>query len=389
MPRTVADQPIETKTARKKLTPRGKPYFRRVTDSIAVGYRRPRALPGRWIVRERKANGAYQERALPGVADDVLTANGAEIISYDQAVRRATTGIRTIVSDMPISQCLNEWRDWKINSTDSPIRQRDIRTEASRLANAFGKTTIKQVTAKQITDWHHGFLDGHDDAESRRKRRATANRALNSLKAALNRACDEHGVHLDPRPWSKVKRFKKDDTFGKRIIVLTEGQERALVEAAEDEPTKNLIRAAYLTGCRYGELITATVGDLKDRRLKVRGKTGERSVVLSPDGAEFFARLAGGASDPHRALLIRGGGKPWIDDAQIKPVSRAVEAAGLDPKTTLYAARHSYITRALSRGVPLTAISKQCGTSAQMIEQTYANFLPDQFDEWFAFPTVA
>ena len=86
-----------------------------------------------------------------------------------------------------------------------------------------------------------------------------------------------------------MKRFSKDEAFGKRVIVLTDEEERRLIAAAEDDGIKSLIRAAFLTGCRYGELITAT--DLNGRRLRVRGKTGERSVVLSPAGAEFFAGL--------------------------------------------------------------------------------------------------
>jgi integrase len=322
------------------------------------------------------------------VADDENRANGAEIINFDQAQEMALEGIKVVVEDMTISEALDHWRDWKINSTDNPTRQRDVRSEASRLGSAFGTTTIKQVTPKQIDDWHQGFLEGYEVEKARRKRRATANRALNNLKAALNRACDQHGVDLEVRPWSKVKRFKKEDAFGKRIIVLTEKQEAALVDAAEDEPTRNLIRAAFLTGCRYGELIGAKIGDLKGNRLTVSGKTGKRTIVLSPDGASFFAQLAQGVNDPDRPLLIRNGDKPWIDHAQIKPIARAVQAAGLDPDTTIYAARHSYITRALSYGVPLTAIAKQCGTSALMIEQTYANFLEGQMDEWFAFPTL-
>lgn len=390
MPRTVSDQPIETKTARKKLRPRGKPYFRRVTNSIALGYRRPEHVPGRWVVRERRADGAYEEHTLPGVADDMLPSNGKDVLSFDQAMRIATAGIKAVVDDMAISAAINEWRDWKVNCTDNPTRQADIRSEARRLAEPFGKKSLKEVSARQIEDWHQGFLEGYEDQESRRKRRATANRALNNLKAALNRACKMHNIQMDSHPWTEVKRFQRDESFGKRVIVLTEAQEQALVNAADDDSTKNLIRAAFLTGCRYGELISSAVSDLDvaRKRLTVRGKTGERTVVLSRSAADFFASLVEGANDTDRTILLRGDGTPWVDHAQIKPIKKAVSVAGIDPSTTLYAARHTYITRALSHGVPLTAIAKQCGTSAAMIERTYANFLPDQFDEWFAFPQL-
>jgi integrase len=211
--------------------------------------------------------------------------DGQGVLSYDDAKMAAT--VRGVTEDMPIAQAVGEWRDWKINGTDNPTRQRDLRTEAARIAEPFGRTTLQQVTARLIIGWHESFLDGYDDPEARRKRRATANRALNNLKAALNRACDHYGIPAGA--WVSVKRFSKDEAFGKRVIVLTDEEERRLIAAAEDDGSKSLIRAAFLTGCRYGELITAT--DLNGRRLRVRGKTGERSVVLSPAGAEFFAGL--------------------------------------------------------------------------------------------------
>ncbi|NET39645.1 MAG: tyrosine-type recombinase/integrase, partial [Cyanothece sp. SIO1E1] len=125
--------------------------------------------------------------------------------------------------------------------------------------------------------------------------------------------------------------------------------------------------------------------DLTGNRLRVRGKTGERSVVLSPDAAKFFAALAKGVNDLTRHLLVRADGTKWKDHDQWKPFIRAVAAAGLNPDTTLYAARHSYITRALSKGIPITAIAKQCGTSVKMIEETYSNFTAKELDAMFAF----
>lgn len=57
---------------------------------------------------------------------------------------------------------------------------------------------------------------------------------------------------------------------------------------------------------------------------------------------------------------------------------RALGRAGLDPEGTFYALRHSYISRAIEAGVPLTVLAENCGTSVRMIEKTYAKVLADK-----------
>lgn len=382
MPRSVVDQPIHTRTGRSKLTARGKPYFRRVTDAIAIGYRKGKVGAGRWVIRERKADGDYTTRSIPGVVDDELPADGGVILSYDQAVTIATQGVKTVTDDLSVKQAIDDWASSRINSEDNPAEIANKRSEAKRLSAPFSNVTLKTIRARDIERWRDAFLDGYDEEEARRKRRATANKNLRLLKAALNAAAAR--VRIKDRAWDAVKPFKREESFGKRVITMTPAQEAALVQAAEPG-IKELIIASFLTGARYGELAGARVGDLSGNRLKVSGKTGARSIVLSADAMEFFSSLANGANDLTRHLLLRADGKPWKTHDQVKPFARAVVGAGLNPDATLYCARHSYITRALSNMVPITAVAKQCGTSVEMIERTYSNFTNRELDEMFSF----
>lgn len=221
MPRTVADQPIHTRTGRARLSVRGKPYFRRVTDAIAIGYRKPKTGPGRWVIRERKADGEYAERAIPGVADDLLPGNGEDVLGYDQAVAIATQGVKKVAQDISVPKAVEEWADSKVNATDNPKRISDIRSEARRISAPFAKVTVKTLRANDIEKWRDSFLDGHEGKEARRRRRATANRSLANLKAALTGACKRHGILLDYRPWDAVSKFGKVEAFGKRVITLS------------------------------------------------------------------------------------------------------------------------------------------------------------------------
>lgn len=70
------------------------------------------------------------------------------------------------------------------------------------------------------------------------------------LKAALNHAhCNELVSHADE--WGRVKPFR--GAGAPREQYLSQDECQRLMNAAESG-FRNLIRAALLTGCRYGEL---------------------------------------------------------------------------------------------------------------------------------------
>ena len=63
-------------------------------------------------------------------------------------------------------------------------------------------------------------------------------------------------------------------------------------------------------------------------------------------------------------------------------VAVAVERAGLDPETTLYALRHSYISGLLKKGTPADAVARHCGTSVAMIQRFYAKWVSSDLAEY-------
>ena len=83
----------------------------------------------------------------------------------------------------------------------------------------------------------------------------------------------------DVKPFKGANKPKKDHLQKDELIRLQ--------NACEPRAFRNLVTAAVLTGCRYGELCRLTVGDfdLDDGRITVTWtKTGEdREVYLSED----------------------------------------------------------------------------------------------------------
>lgn len=89
-----------------------------------------------------------------------------------------------------------------------------------------------------------------NDEDARRARKASANRILTMLKAALNRAFHADRASSDSA-WRKVKPFRKVDEALVRYLSAAEA--RRLVTACPED-IKKMVQAALLTGCRYAEL---------------------------------------------------------------------------------------------------------------------------------------
>src|SRR4029450_4311720 len=139
-----------------------------------------------------------------------------------------------------------------------------------------GDIEVAKLTTRKLRDWHHGLAAAPrrlrtskfakvqktkairpDDEEEKRSRKATANRILTVLKAALNLAYHErYGANADP--WPAVKPFK---TVAAPVVRYLSADEcRRLVNACPADLSQ-MVRAALLTGMRYGELSRLRCGD--------------------------------------------------------------------------------------------------------------------------------
>lgn len=107
-------------------------------------------------------------------------------------------------------------------------------------------------------------------------------------------------------------------------------------------------KGAFLTGCRYGELMNAFVSsvDIPNRSWSVTGKTASRTIILQQAAVEFFASLTNGRQ-PEEVLFVREDGRRWKESDQKTPVKNALKNAGLSTDGSIYAMRHTYIVSAV------------------------------------------
>src|SRR5262249_228073 len=135
-------------------------------------------------------------------------------------------------------------------------------------------------------------------AEERRVRRASANRVLTTLKAALNRAFREGHVS-DDIAWRRVKPFEKVSAARPAYLTV---EEAGRVINASDPEFRPLLCGGLQTGARYGELISLRVRDYHRGKVHIAHSKGgkARDIVLSDEGVKFFDSIAVGRSpDAH------------------------------------------------------------------------------------------
>jgi integrase len=269
------------------------------------------------------------------------------------------------VSDQPTTvavACREYVADLKAEGRESAAHDADMRFRRIVYDHEIGATRLDKLRTTTLKTWRNE-LGGSKSSQ---------NRNLAALKAALNLAVLHRRVSSNAaQEWREVKSHRNADN--RREIFLDLKQRRALLKDC-DGPIRDLVEAAMLTGARAGELVTASRSQFDGRTgmMKYVGKTGTRTVPLSPAALELFKRLAKGKL-PTAYLLTRDDGLPWKHRKWAGAVREAARRAKLPAGVCLYVLRHSWITEAILAGMSTLEVSKLTGTSLPMIEKHYGH----------------
>jgi len=224
--------------------------------------------------------------------------------------------------------------------------------------------------------------------EDQRKRRATANRIMRRVRAALNLALTEGRVHANPMAW-KVAPFENVEVA--RAGFLSEQEQRTFVKACAKD-FQRLVRAALYTGARYGELGRLQVGDFNRSAgtlFIAKSKGGrQRYVQLDLEAARFFRDLCNNRDSSH-TMLLRESGEPWVKDSQKKPMRRACIGARMK-HFGFHQLRHSAASRWITLGISLKVVAEQLGhVDTKMVERYYGHLASGHIAQTFrALPGV-
>jgi integrase len=400
MARTARNSSLETRTARTRLRIRRTPYFAKIAKGLRLGYYRG-SIAGSWVARCYRGAGAYATEAL-GVADDTLEADGVKVLDYWQAqeharrwgerqrliaegmVREGTYSVADAVADY-LAEIAAEKRP-------TSVRNAKYIFDASILRD-LGTLQLEKLTADRLTRWRNKLAtqpkrvrskrtatepatrEVADDEDARRARKATANRILTMLKAALNRAFQAGRASSDSA-WRKVKPFRRVDEAVVRYLSLAEA--RRLVRACPEDFRK-MVQAALLTGCRYSELARLRCDDFNadSGTLAIRLSKGKiRHVVLTEEGKAAFADWTTDRAHSDNVFL-RADGEVWGTSHQKRPLDEASSRAEISPSVNFHILRHTHGSHLAMSGVPMGVVAAQLGhADTRMTEKHYAHLAP-------------
>jgi integrase len=395
MGRRVKDARLDNRTSRSTLQVRADPYWRLVSEGCHIGYYRGQRV-GKWVARFRRPGGGvgYVKKTI-GEADDVRDADGIAILSFEQADAAARLWFSEVSHGgsrrtcETIAEVLDAYLD---GFTGKSLSKTRARIDAV-IRPALGHLKLSALNRQTIGDWHKArarspaMLRTKKTAAKRnerpaetdeaiRSRRATANRDLTVLKAALNRFADDH-PGLPVHAWREVKPFK--DVDGAKLRCLSDDEARRLVNAC-DLAFRAMVQAALLTGARYGELAALRVRDvdLSSQTIWLRDtKAGKpRIVYLEDEGSRLFERATAGQTG-EALVFSRPDGKRWNASQQARYVAQACENGKVVPRATFHDLRRTYGARLAIQGTPMAVIAEALGHADERITRRhYAHLSP-------------
>lgn len=396
MARTVRDAEIGTREKRLKLKV-GRRHWRSIQPGLAIGYRRGTQGAGSWLYRHLLSSGKYELKTI-GTADDHTDANGADVLTFADAQRKAM-GLAddakradgTIASPLTVVEAVEKYLAWFREHRKSVTETE--KTINAHIVPALGKRTIASLTRSEIETWLDkiaraparvraakdatapAFRAAAKTENQKRARKATANRVFNVLKAILNRAFQK-GLVSDDTAWRQVRPFKKVDQ--PRIRFLTDAEAARLVNACPVD-LRALIRAALLTGARYGELVALKAGDVKPASIYIaEAKSGRpRHVPLNPEGTMLFREVITGKLGED-LVFTKADGSAWGKNHHVKPLAAACKVAKIRPASAFHELRHTYASHLAQAGVELLTISKLLGHADTRITSRHYAHLADK-----------
>lgn len=226
---------------------------------------------------------------------------------------------------------------------------------------------IVVIKRSKLVEYAIGSINGRMIAEYRDKRLeavsgSTVHRELALLSHLFNVAVRDWGIAIHTNPVSQVRKPTPNKA---RDRVLNDTQRQALIAACaqcQSPWIKRVVVFALETAARRGEILALTWRDvdLERKVAKVSGKTGSRTIPLSPACVSMLRSLP---------RSLEGHVFPVTIETLKQAYARAVARAGIQD-FTFHDLRHDALTRLARLGLNILELRSVSGhTTANMLQR--------------------
>ncbi len=218
-----------------------------------------------------------------------------------------------------------------------------------------------------------------DDGQSR----STIARKLSTIRSFLRFLVREEVIEDNPAADVRTPRREKH-----LPVTLDENDIRRLLDQPEagtflGARDRAILEVLYSTGMRAGELVDSNLDDLDliGEVIRVRGKRkkerlahlGSYAVAALNDYLDARRRHPRAPRFDRRALFLNRFGERLTARSVRRMLTRRLKQAGLDPRISPHALRHSFATHLLDHGADLRSVQELLGHESLQTTQVYTH----------------
>jgi integrase len=297
-------------------------------------------------------------------------------------------------------EVFDEWRKQRSNSYSNSKLDGTVERVGSYSLDYFGSFKIDKISAKnfyEYWDWRKLNFKRKKPSDDTLNRERTSIQSL--LKFSLQRGYITEAIEV---PKLKTKGISKRPTFTLnewKIITtkmrkwveegrpLGKWRDRYILQQYVLLMSNSGVRVGEMRGVKWEDISSVQTDEGIQLVIRVNGKVGERDVVLNPSSDVYVKRLydlriseLDGVNPPSNeyVFLSRRTNKPMTSfkksfNSMLEYCGIPTEKNGLN--RTIYSLRHFYGTQRLRGDINPYHLSKQMGTSVEMIEKFYGHIL--------------
>jgi integrase len=392
---------LDTRTSRRTIPHGPKLHIEKIMKGIALGYRR-NLKGGIWYARRHNEGTLQYSFKELGIADDLTDADGVKVLTRDQAKAAAELWFKGggHKGAYTVADAAADWLSkWEGSERSKATSEANVRLH---ILPVLGGISLEELKQEKIENWLHELaatppfrvqererstkrlspsrvskiIYDPSDPETIRKRKDSANRVFNDLRALLNAAPSDK-ISTD-KEWRKIKKLQGASKASSEGLSPEEAKQFIAVCPPD---FKLLVQAALITACRYTDLCQMKVNQYVERfhALEVRqNKTGEMQRTYLTDEEEAFIVKQIEGKQANDLIFKRSDGTPWKKSHQQERMEAALKAANIQRHVRFHDLRHSVGQWLAESGVDMKVISKQLGhSSVKVTESFYVHYTPE------------